>query len=123
MQSTPTVATIVKNIVSAELSAMGEQIKDLAHAFKNSQIRLRDNVRDLLDNFQRDISKLITPPPCGHPHVLPFSEPQQENTLNGRKQTGDKNTLDAGNKIQNAMEFANNVTALTRNVSIHQVSN
>lgn len=100
------VATIVKNSLAADLSTMGDQIKDIGVSLFNSQNLFQKNMQDILRNFQTEIANLITTP-CTRIHVPQPDQTHTDNTGAGSIPSGNTNPCVPSDIIEEAMQFAN----------------
>lgn len=107
------VASIVKNSLSADLSNMGDQIKDLALSLCNSQNLFQKKMEDLLRNLHKEISDSITKSST-RTHVRQSVDAEPDNTGKAFVPRGDTSSFVASDIIQEAMRVANKETTHTR---------
>ncbi|CAN7028336.1 unnamed protein product, partial [Brassica oleracea var. botrytis] len=107
------VASIVKNSLSADLSNMGDQIKDLALSLCNSQNLFQKNMEDLLRKLHKEISDSITKSST-RTHVRQSVDAEPDNTGKAFVPRGDTSSFVASDIIQEAMRVANKETTHTR---------
>uniref|UniRef100_A0A0D3CJB0 Ubiquitin-like protease family profile domain-containing protein n=1 Tax=Brassica oleracea var. oleracea TaxID=109376 RepID=A0A0D3CJB0_BRAOL len=107
------VADIVRKSVSAELCKMGEQIKNLSDNVTTSHPLFRTDIQGMFQNFQRDITKFVTPL-CTAPHIPP-PLPTPHSTQSGmRNPSGSTTPANANNIINEAVRFANQHSLQTK---------
>ncbi|CAG7874340.1 unnamed protein product [Brassica rapa] len=114
------VASIVKNSLSADLSNMGDQIKDLALSLCNSQNLFQKKMEDLMRISQKEILDTLTKY-CTRSHARPPVDCPPDNTGESNLPERDSNPFVVSDIIQEAMRFANKESAHTRQESRENV--
>lgn len=110
------VADIVRKSVSAELCKMGEQIKNLGDNLTTSHQLLRTDIQGMFQNFQRDITKFVTPL-CTAPHIPPPPPTPHSTQFGMRNPSGSTTPANANNIINEAVRFANQHSLQTKKVT------
>ncbi|KAH0922251.1 hypothetical protein HID58_022269 [Brassica napus] len=114
------VASIVKNSLSADLSNMGDQIKDLALSLCNSQNLFQKKMEDFMRISQKEILDTMTKY-CTRSHARPPVDCPPDNTGESNLPERDSNPFVVSDIIQEAMRFANKESAHTRQESRENV--
>ncbi|KAF2601415.1 hypothetical protein F2Q70_00028174 [Brassica cretica] len=109
------VANAVKNSGAEHLSRIQKQVQDVGVTFTKSQTLLQTNIQVSLDNFLREILKVIKPS-CTDPRPTPANTPPPAMPLNRTTPVVCTTHVDACNIIKNAMRFANQETSQSSKV-------
>lgn len=109
------IANIVKNIISAELLKMGEQIKETVLFLRNSQNLFEKNMQDILNKSLKEIANSVTDH-CTRPHVDQSVQTEDHIAGKGIFPTGNTNPSVASDIILEAMHFANKQSIPPSNV-------
>ena len=100
------VANDVKNSVAEDLSRIQQQVQVVGVTFTKSQSLLQTNIQGSLDNFRREILKVIKPS-CTDPSPTPANTQPPATPLSRTTPVVCTTHVDACNIIKNAMRFAN----------------
>ncbi|CAN7034927.1 unnamed protein product, partial [Brassica oleracea var. botrytis] len=112
------VANAVKNSVAEDLSRIQQQVQAVGVTFTKSQSLLQTNIQGSLDNFRREILKVIKPS-CTDPSPTPANTQPPATPLSRTTPVVCTTHVDACNIIKNAMRFANQDTS--QSSEVHRV--